>query len=612
MILDELNDPIDQIDSINLLTSSLFKSDPSLAKTLAEKALEISLKESYSNGEAEAHYYLGTLSAYDKNDVALYHLQKCYKIAKELDKQVLQANALLSLSAVYHGMDHLVKAIESCKLAKKIGLALGNQKILSRVHTNLATFYYYQDEITNALQHSRAALQLKIELKDDYGTRLNYLNLGVILCEFDSTLDEGISYLKRARLLSTNDPIMVNDIVSNMIWAYSRKKQYEISISYLDSAIWGNDTIENKYTLQSIHRMGKEVYLKLADFENAYNHLNQETKVQNELKSAEIESKFKILDLENSNIEKQEKILLLEKKRLMANLKFQYAIGCAVLFLVLFIVMYRNFKAKEQLLKNLEFKRREIEEKSNLLEVKNKEIEQFAYVASHDLKAPLHTIISCINVLNEEIESKLSANARQMASFMETSVSRMRTMIDTLLEHGKLGADIKFEEVDLNELIRNLQADLSILIAESKAKVVVNYLPSVIGSRTELSLLFQNLITNAIKFSSVDQTPIITISYRSLQEEQKLQISIRDNGVGIPHKRQERVFKLFERAHGKQYEGSGIGLAHCQKIIKLHNGNIWLESTEGIGTTFHFTLPFFYKAKQINPLNIKKVLKRTG
>ncbi len=498
VISEELNDSINQFDSINTFTSSVLKSDPLLASTLAGKTLEVSGMESYSKGGG------------------------------------------------------------------------------------------------------------------DYSTKLNYLNLGVILCGLDSTLDEGISYLKRARALSNDDPIMTNDIVTNMILAYSRKRKYEISISYLDSAIWGNDTIENKYTLGAIHRMGKEVYLKLGDYKNAYHHLNEEIKVKDELKSAEIKSKFEILDLENSNIEKQETILLLEKKRLMANLKFQYAIGFAVLFLVLFIVVYRNFRMKEQLLENLEVKQREIEEKSNLLEVKNREIEQFAYVASHDLKAPLNTIISCINMLNEEIETKLSSNARQMASFMESSVSRMRAMIDTLLEHGKLGANIKFEEVDLNEMIRNLQADLRILIEESNTKIIVNYLPNVIGSPTELSLLFQNLITNAIKFSRDDQIPLITISYRSLQEEQKLQISIRDNGVGIPHKRQEKVFKLFERAHGQQYEGSGIGLAHCQKIIKLHNGNIWLESKEGIGTTFHFTLPISNTSNHISSLHLKKVLKRTG
>lgn len=320
----------------------------------------------------------------------------------------------------------------------------------------------------------------------------------------------------------------------------------------------------------------------------------------------------KIAELKKLNEEYLLKIELLERKRQGANLNFLYALIFAGLFLMLYGVAHKSYMTKKRLLENLKIKQLEIEEKSNLLELKNKESEQFAYVASHDLKAPLNTLISCINIIKDEIDSKLSEQSQQMASFMITSVNRMKTMIDSLLEHGRLGKDIKFEEVDLNELIQNLREDLSQLIKETNAILDVNYLPKVMGSSTELSLLFQNLITNGIKFSDKNQQPHITITYKSSRASQRYQISIKDNGIGIPKRRQDSVFKLFERAHGKDYEGSGIGLAHCQKIVKLHKGVIWFESQVGKGSIFHFTLPMKDWNQSKVPMSTIELYKETG
>ncbi len=323
-------------------------------------------------------------------------------------------------------------------------------------------------------------------------------------------------------------------------------------------------------------------------FQNAFLSFSHEDDSRPILKDAQ---RSKITELEKLNDEYLIKIELLEKKQKGANLNFVYALVFAGLFLMFYGLAYKSYLMKKKLLENLKAKQIEIEEKSNLLELKSKENEQFAYVASHDLKAPLNTLISCMSIIKEEIDAKLGEQSQQIATHMVASANRMKTMIDSLLEHGRLGKDIKFEEVDLNELINNLRKDLSQLFKETKAILDVNYLPKVKGSPIELSLLFQNLITNGIKFSNKSQQPHVSITYKSSQETHRHQISIKDNGIGIPDRKGRSVFKLFERAHGKDYEGSGIGLAHCQKIVQLHKGVIWFESQEGVGSVFHFTLP---------------------
>lgn len=579
------------IDLINSKAGDYLKTKPRVTRLLIEESLALAEEFQYNEGNALAHYIIGTTYVYDQYDKALDHLFKSVKLASGLEDERLQSNALLSISIVYQAMDKNEKAIEYALKAQQIANKIKDLKILSRVHTNLSSFYYDLNQTASALKHSRIALELKKQLKDSYGIRLNYLNLGVFLAEYDSTLDEGIKYMQKARALSVDDPIMINDVMANMIWAYSQKANYPLSLIYLDSALAGSDTIENPYTLQAIHRLGKEVYLALSDYENAYIHSTKEYDLDNDLRGDKIESKFKILELENENYEKQQRILLLEKKRSEANLKLYFAILLAVLFLLLLVVVFKSYRLKNKLFDDLKIHQLEIQDKSHLLEIKNKEIEQFAYVASHDLKAPLNTIMSCINVLRDEIDEKLSDQAKQMSTFINTSANRMKSMIDSLLEHGRLGADIEFEEVDINKLIEDLSQDLSHLINETGTDLEVSYLPCVKGSKTELSLLFQNLITNGIKFSSNNENPKISISYKSLKKSRRHQFSIKDNGVGIPQNRQEKVFHLFERAHGKEFEGSGIGLAHCQKIVKLHKGSIWFDSEEGKGTTFHFVLP---------------------
>jgi len=225
----------------------------------------------------------------------------------------------------------------------------------------------------------------------------------------------------------------------------------------------------------------------------------------------------------------------------------------------------------------------------NELERNNKELEEFNYVASHDLREPLRTITSYCELLKEDIGDKLNEDAKQDIDFITDASSRMNVLIQDILQLSRAGR-IEFveEEVDLNIVFSNLIKDLKLKINESKAEIIYSKLPSVKGDAVQLSRVFQNLITNALKFQS-ERKPKIEITSKS--DDKYCFITVSDNGIGIEKQYHNQIFSAFKRLHSRnEYEGTGIGLAICKKIVERHNGEITLESEKNIGTKFTIKL----------------------
>ena len=233
--------------------------------------------------------------------------------------------------------------------------------------------------------------------------------------------------------------------------------------------------------------------------------------------------------------------------------------------------------------------RREAEQANIDLERKNKELEQFAYIASHDLQEPLRTTSSFVELLQKQYHGKLDEKADKYITFILEASDRMKMLIKNLLDYSQIGRKKELETVDCDKMLHNVLADLGIAISEAGADIKHDPLPVIYGYPTELKQLFQNLITNAIKFKKEDASPKINISVQKI--EGAWQFGFKDNGIGIEEKHHEKIFAIFQRLHtGTEYEGSGIGLSHCKKIVELHNGRIWVESTPGNGSTFNFTI----------------------
>ena len=231
----------------------------------------------------------------------------------------------------------------------------------------------------------------------------------------------------------------------------------------------------------------------------------------------------------------------------------------------------------------------ELEQTKNELEQKNEELSQYASIVSHDLKDPLNTISSVIQLIELEYEGKLDEQVSKFLGFISESTNRMRNLINDLLDYSSIGQRKDMVTVDCNKLVEVIQQDMKAKIKDTNTTIDVGKLPIVKGYQTELRLLFQNLISNGIKFSKPGIAPKINIS---AEEKDGWTFTIQDNGIGIADENKEKIFNIFQRLHSRsEYEGTGIGLAHCKKIIELHNGELWLNSTPGEGSTFYFTIP---------------------
>ncbi len=232
---------------------------------------------------------------------------------------------------------------------------------------------------------------------------------------------------------------------------------------------------------------------------------------------------------------------------------------------------------------------RRVKQRTAELESANQELERFVYVASHDLQEPLRTITNYTGLLEKGYAAQLDATANKYLSRTLRASSRMRTLITDLLELSRIGRDAQFTRVDTNEIMKETIAQLNAAIEESQTHVNFTNLPVLTANEVELKLLFQNLLSNAIKFRKRDGTPKIDVSATETNTHYRFAFS--DNGIGIEDQYKERIFIVFQRLHGKdEYAGTGIGLATCQKIIALHKGQIWVESTPGQGSTFYFTI----------------------
>ena len=220
----------------------------------------------------------------------------------------------------------------------------------------------------------------------------------------------------------------------------------------------------------------------------------------------------------------------------------------------------------------------------------NAELEQFASIASHDLQAPLATIANYAQLLEERDKDNLDAKAHQFIHKIVKGSSRMQKLIDDLLEYSRVSSrGQKFEVCDCNRILEEVMANLQGVIHKNKASLSYSLMPVVMGDNSQLVQLFQNLISNAIKYHG-DEPPVIEIT--SLNQNEYWLFAVRDNGIGIDPKYFSRIFQIFQRLHTQEaYSGTGIGLAICQKILARHGGKIWVESELGQGATFYFTLP---------------------
>lgn len=233
------------------------------------------------------------------------------------------------------------------------------------------------------------------------------------------------------------------------------------------------------------------------------------------------------------------------------------------------------------------------------LEVSNRELQDFASVAAHDLQEPLRKIQSFSDRLKSKAKDELKAESLDYVDRIQNSAQRMQVLINDLLTYSRVTTKAQpFSMIDLNQVLTHVVSDLEVLLEKSKGRVEIGDLPSLEADSTQMHQLFLNLVGNALKFSKLEVPPRVSVEAKTFEQSPlglpgpACQIRIKDNGIGFDEKYLDRIFTIFQRLHGRhEYEGTGIGLAVCRKIIDRHGGFITARSTTGEGSTFIVTLP---------------------
>jgi signal transduction histidine kinase len=239
-------------------------------------------------------------------------------------------------------------------------------------------------------------------------------------------------------------------------------------------------------------------------------------------------------------------------------------------------------------LKGLESK---LNDRADELARSNAELQQFAYVASHDLQEPLRMVIGYLSLIERRYANALDSDAKEYIDFAVSGGMRMKTLIDDLLEYSRVDTRVHPSSVvDMNRVALETEMILDFKIKESGAEIELDQLPTVIGDAMQLGQVLQNLMTNALKFTKPFMRPIIHVGCS--QENDRWIFYVQDNGIGLNVEYADKIFQMFQRLHTQgKYEGTGVGLAIVKKIVERHGGKVWVESEEGVGSTFFFTIP---------------------
>ncbi len=337
----------------------------------------------------------------------------------------------------------------------------------------------------------------------------------------------------------------------------------------------------------------KEAFQYLQKLEDLKLRLNKNIKHEQELSyNLQIETEKKQAERHFIRaFEKEQKMAFDRHKGLTLNLSI-----IALLSVFLAILLYKSHKAKyhynQQLEAEVKARTKDLKVAIEKLKQSNLELERFAYIASHDLKSPLRNIVSFLGLSQRKIKSHNYKGIEEYIRFASDNANQMYTLIQDVLEYSKVNNQSMTgweKEVNLNEILANVIYNIDSDIKQKNAEILTCPLPIVKGSKVHLMQLFQNLITNGIKYNE-NETPTVQLSHEETIDEHIIRIN--DNGIGIEKQYQDQVFEMFKRLHTQtKYAGTGLGLSICKKVIQDMKGKIWLESTPSEGTTFYIAIP---------------------
>ncbi|MGB0839209.1 MAG: ATP-binding protein [Chitinophagales bacterium] len=551
-----------------------------LAFSYQLEALALRTKSKDTLGMTQSYYELGHVFFHQDNFVnALYYYEKARKFCAQSSNQDFMYSYLGAIGRCYEKKGKAQKALsfnlQSLEMAKKTG---DEEKIAYAAHSvgaNYAGLYNFE----KALAYLEQSLKLnrKAANKRDQPETLSVM---AEVFREQGDYEKAKLVLNEAMQISheINAKPRIIDLYRSLAQLYECAENWKLAAHYWQDYAISAKELQNESTTQ-----------KIAEAQESYEVRKQKDSLE------ELRAKQKIQSI------------------------YRYVFGIGFLFLLLLLwLLYSRYKiqaanaylleeknrqinlqnqqlASANLIQSetnrlLEGKNHQINLQNQKLESSNKDLEQFAYIASHDLKEPLRTIGSYTSLIKRRYHHSFDEDAEEFMDFIVDAVHRMNNLLNDLLSYSRVGRKQSFEVIDTQRLTKLVLANLHQQIKQRKAVVsIIGEFPKISANAYQMQQLFQNLISNAIKFNNTE-TPEIILSYKPNQKH--FIFTIKDNGIGIAPEYQDKIFEMFRRLHTRnEYDGTGIGLATCKKIVEQHNGRIWVESIINEGSTFHIALP---------------------
>lgn len=532
------------------------------------QALTISNVEKDSMNMANAHYNIGNIFYYQSQYMkALEHYEKSKALCDILEVERANYACMAALGSVHEKLENYGKSLEynlsSLRLAEKLNYKTG----IAYSKGNIGTNYKKQGRLVEAERLMKESVRLKMELGDKMGAIGSQLDLSNLYLQSNKP-KLALLMLEEALQLSfeVDSKGRQPDIYQTMANAYEQMDSSGKALFYTKKFITLKDLLLSDKTLEE---MGK-------------------SKRRHEVREQEHE--IALLKKENELFGKNEEI---RQQQI-------YIFAIAFVAFLMFLWWYKSkldYQNKVNRLlgeKNslLADKNEEIHIKNKQLENSNEDLQQFAYVASHDLKEPLRMINSYTNLLSRRYNDLFDESGKEFMFYVVDAVKRMETLLDDLLDFSRAGtqpAPTKY--IPLKDVMVIVESNLRHRLQTLNATLVIKSenLPKVKAHRTMLIQLLQNLVSNGVKFKG-ERDPQVIVDCK--KEENQFVLSVADNGIGISKENLEKVFEMFRRLHTRdEYEGTGIGLATCKRIVTTWGGDIWVESAVGEGSTFFFSFP---------------------
>ncbi len=567
---------------------------------------------------------------------ALEYVNEALEIANELNLTKGKADITHEKGMVYWYRGDYEQASKFFFEALAQREQLGDKLGLARSYNNIGNVFFHQEDYEQAFDYYSLGLEMRKELNDSVGLIYSYNNLAdVALKRFD--FDAALANYKIAQRYgeATGHKGGLSFVFQNMGLLYKEKVQIDSAQYYFNEALPLAQEIEDKNKVSFLYNqlarieLDEEKYRKALTLGRSSYRFAEEAGAKDKMRDAcEILSlsyagldryeeafvemqKYNVLDEEIAGEDKEKAILeisskyetakkeaeiLSQKTELLENEKQVNRLTIftfVLIFLTIVIValaLYARYRLQIRNAKMLRDKNKQIEAQNEKLIRSNSALEQFAYVASHDLKEPLRNISSFSSLLKRNYESKLDNTGKDYIDIITKGVRHMSGLLDDVLAYSRLTQNTltRDEEINMNEVVDSVKETLEQVIDEKNVIITADKLPKVKSNNIQMYQLLQNLISNGIKFNN-KPNPTVHVGYS--KENGQHHFTVADNGIGINKEYENKIFQIFQRLHKKdEFTGTGVGLAICERIVKQHGGEIWLESKPDQGSTFHFTL----------------------